>query len=276
VAELDWLAVGFARLLRRARLPVGSTVVFAEALGAVGMTRREAVYWAGRTTLVRRPEDVELYDRGFAAWWEQVHELPLVSPVEREVTLAFDRGDDDEPGDDDGAPSDDPTLSVRYSRAEVLRQRGARCHVPTPADPLTPWRDWSRQLQVALPPVDQPILIGHSAAGFLLPSLAAALNAAALVFVDARVPPPQGITRPVDGPFFDFVKTLPLEGGLLPPWSQWWPDGAIEAHFPDPSARAEFEADLPRLPLTWFDDRAGHRHPGEGLRSSTTSGAVRG
>lgn len=140
--------------------------------------------------------------------------------------------------------------------AEVLRQRGARCHVPTPADPLTPWRDWSRQLQVALPPVDQPILIGHSAAGFLLPSLAAALNAAALVFVDARVPPPQGITRPVDGPFFDFVKTLPLEGGLLPPWSQWWPDGAIEAHFPDPSEWAEFEADLPRLPLTWFDDRA--------------------
>jgi len=133
VAEPDRLAVGFARLLRAAGLdvPVGSTVVFAEALGAVGMTRRAAVYWAGRTTLVRRPEDVELYDRGFAAWWEQVHVVPMASPTEREVTLAFDNGDDDSPADDDAGPSDAPTLSVRYSRAEVLRQRDFAHYSPS-------------------------------------------------------------------------------------------------------------------------------------------------
>ena len=59
VAKVDRLAVGFARLLRVAGLdvPVGATLVFAEALGAVGVRRRDAVYWAGRTTLVRQPED---------------------------------------------------------------------------------------------------------------------------------------------------------------------------------------------------------------------------
>ena len=85
--EVDRLTVGFARLLRAAGLdvPVGATLVFAEALGAVGAGSRDAVYWAGRATLVRRPEDVELYDRAFAAWWEHVHEIPLASPIEHEV-----------------------------------------------------------------------------------------------------------------------------------------------------------------------------------------------
>ena len=104
--------------------------------------------------------------------------------------------------------------------AEVLQRRGAHCQVPTPADPLTPWREWSVQLRAALQGVSEPILVGHSAAGFLLPSLAAALNAAALIFVDARVPPPLGRTRPVDGSFMEFVRSLAPDGGLLPPWSR--------------------------------------------------------
>ena len=72
--DVDRLAVGFARVLRGAGLdvPVGTTILFAEALGAVGVSTRDAVYWAGRATLVRRPEDIELYDRCFAAWWDRV------------------------------------------------------------------------------------------------------------------------------------------------------------------------------------------------------------
>jgi uncharacterized protein with von Willebrand factor type A (vWA) domain len=125
VPDVDRMAVGFARLLRAAGLdvPVGATVVFTEALGAVGVRRRDAVYWAGRATLVHRPEDVELYDRAFAAWWEHVHQVPLASPTEHEVVLAFDHEGDDDVTDDDSGPSDAPTLAVRYSRAEVLRQR---------------------------------------------------------------------------------------------------------------------------------------------------------
>jgi uncharacterized protein with von Willebrand factor type A (vWA) domain len=99
------------------------TLLFAEALGVVGIARRESVYWAGRTTLVRRPEDVELYDRSFAAWWEHVLDLSFASPVEREVVLAFDHEGDDTDAGDDAEESDAPMMSVRYSRAEVLRQR---------------------------------------------------------------------------------------------------------------------------------------------------------
>ena len=50
-------------------MPVGSVTTFVEALGAVGVERETGVYWAGRATLVRRPEDVPTYDRAFAAFW---------------------------------------------------------------------------------------------------------------------------------------------------------------------------------------------------------------
>ena len=55
----DELAVGFARTLRGCGLavPISTVVGFAEALGVIGLARRDDVYWAGRATLVRRPED---------------------------------------------------------------------------------------------------------------------------------------------------------------------------------------------------------------------------
>jgi len=124
---LDRLAVGFVRVLRSSGLdvPVGSTVMFAEALGAVGCAQRDAVYWAGLTTLVRRPEDIDTYRDAFAAWWERTGSLSVVPVEEREVTLAFDvEGDDDD--DDpaiDGEEQGPPSVQVRYSANEVLRQR---------------------------------------------------------------------------------------------------------------------------------------------------------
>ncbi len=124
--DIDRLAVGFARVLRGAGLdvPVGTTVLFGEALGAVGVSTRASVYWAGRATLVSRPEDIELYDRSFAAWWDREFQVSTTSVEEREIILAFDTGADDDASDDDNdEPSDAPTLAVRYSRAEVLRQR---------------------------------------------------------------------------------------------------------------------------------------------------------
>jgi uncharacterized protein len=124
---LDRQAVGFARLLRAAGVdvPVGSTVAFGEALAAVGVDRRDAVYWAGRATLVRRPEDTHTYDRAFRAWWQHEHDLSSGQPATRELSIAFDAGNEDDA--DDGSDQDDteqtPTLAVRYSPAEVLRHR---------------------------------------------------------------------------------------------------------------------------------------------------------
>jgi uncharacterized protein len=131
---IDRAVVGFARVLRGAGLdvPVGATITFAEALAEVGVARKEQVYWAGRTTLVRRPEDVDVYERSFRAWWEGTVAIDLGTPVTRELTIAFDTADDsatDDPETDDDEPADE-IVSVRYSRAEVLRDRDFASYSP--------------------------------------------------------------------------------------------------------------------------------------------------
>ena len=61
----------FCRTLRSEGLSVSvpDTVSYVRALGAVGVRKADRVYWAGRATLVRRPEDIELYDRVFTSFW---------------------------------------------------------------------------------------------------------------------------------------------------------------------------------------------------------------
>ncbi len=127
-AEVERVAVAFARVLRGAGLdvPVGTTITYARALAAVGLDARDDTYWAGRTTLVRGPEDVPVYDRAFAAFWER--SPPVVETLVAEpetVVIGIDTDDGDEPPDDDtdeGSPTE-PTQRLRFSRAEVLRHR---------------------------------------------------------------------------------------------------------------------------------------------------------
>ncbi len=120
------MAVAFARLLRAAGLaaPVGSVLTFADALGEVGAAERDAVYWAGRATLVQRPEDQPVFDRAFAVFWEgrrpvagRDEEPPSVT-----VTLAVDTEEEEQPGAaaDRG---DEPTITLRFSAHEVLRDK---------------------------------------------------------------------------------------------------------------------------------------------------------
>jgi uncharacterized protein with von Willebrand factor type A (vWA) domain len=117
------LVVAFSRMLRRAGLavPVGDAIVFAQALGKVGLDRRAPVYWAGRATLVHRPEDIASYDQVFSSFWLGLGQsLDTASPTP--VTLALDDGDDT-PGVDEPDAAGGQTLSVRYSAAEVLRHQ---------------------------------------------------------------------------------------------------------------------------------------------------------
>lgn len=119
------MAAGFVHALRWAGLevPVGATVVFYEALGRVGIDSRSAVYWAGRATLVTRPEDLVVYDRVFDAFWQ---ELPIWLAASEDdiehLTLAVD--DDELDGDDDGdGHDDDSLLTLRYSPVESLHDK---------------------------------------------------------------------------------------------------------------------------------------------------------
>ncbi len=119
------LAVAFTRLLRQAgvAVPGGAPARYAEALAAVGLGLEDPVYWAGRATLVRRPEDVAAYDACFQAFWRGgiTSRLGVVARPEP-VALATDEEDDvqgDEAGD--GPPA--TILQLRYSPAEVLRHK---------------------------------------------------------------------------------------------------------------------------------------------------------
>jgi uncharacterized protein len=59
--------VGFARLLRARGLPVGTdrVLTFVRAVHALAPASRHDVYWAARTSLTARPEDIELFDSAF-------------------------------------------------------------------------------------------------------------------------------------------------------------------------------------------------------------------
>jgi uncharacterized protein with von Willebrand factor type A (vWA) domain len=121
------MATAFARVLRGAGLsvPIGNVLAFADALAAVGLGQRASVYWAGRATLVRRPEDLATYNRAFAVFWEGRQPGPgeEVGPEQQHVTLLIDEGPEDDADDGGEAPPDEPTLALRFSAVEVLRHK---------------------------------------------------------------------------------------------------------------------------------------------------------
>jgi uncharacterized protein with von Willebrand factor type A (vWA) domain len=124
-SDVAAIAVAFSRVLRGAgvAVPMSATIAFTEALGVVGVADRDATYWAGRATLVRRPEDREVYDRAFRVFWEDRQGAgpgPEEPPPLR-LSLALDTGDDGEGGEDD--PDEDPSIELRFSANEVLRHK---------------------------------------------------------------------------------------------------------------------------------------------------------
>ena len=122
-------AVGFVRVLRGAglRVPTGSTVTFADALGVVGWGVGADVYWAARATLCNRPEDVERFDACFRAWFASLGAdgSGAGAPVVADAVIALDApGREDDGGGPEADPADAvPIVTVRFSRAETLRHR---------------------------------------------------------------------------------------------------------------------------------------------------------
>jgi uncharacterized protein len=125
-AAPERIAVAFGRVLRGAGLPVptGATVLFAQALAAVGLAAADRVYWSGRATLIRRPEHIATYDRAFAAFFGGSGQ-PVVQHLVRPVELHIDAGSDDDAEDDNDDQDQDAhdVLTVRWSPTEVLRHK---------------------------------------------------------------------------------------------------------------------------------------------------------
>jgi hypothetical protein len=142
--------------------------------------------------------------------------------------------------------------------AEELQERGHRVVVPSlkQAGESGGWQACVGAVAQAVP-VDEPaVVVGHSGAGPLLPVIAERMSPSPtrLVFVDAGVPPSNGDAPLVLDEFLDSLRSL-ARGGVLPKWSEWFRAGTMEALVPDPGRRAALWAELPELPLSYFDGR---------------------
>ena len=123
------IVVDFVDRVRREGLavPPGSAVEYGRALGALQSTRLSALYWAGRATLVRRPEDIGPYDRAFAAFFAGADDAlvrRLSVPVQLHVDAPDDPGADDprDDGDEDESPAGE-VRALRWSATELLRHK---------------------------------------------------------------------------------------------------------------------------------------------------------
>lgn len=125
ITPTERIAVAFARILRGAGLqvPMGSVLAFVDALGHVGIDSRAAVFWAGRTTLLRDPEDFELFDRVFDAFWNSQFEIGANQSDEDEIEVLPVGIDSDDADPDQQSSDPNPTPALRFSSAETFRNK---------------------------------------------------------------------------------------------------------------------------------------------------------
>lgn len=148
--------------------------------------------------------------------------------------------------------------------AEVLHERGHPVAVPSLAGALEAGPPYYPRLagqaaeRIRAAADGAPVvLVGHSGAGALLPSIAEAVGVpvASVVFVDAILPHPGATwfdTAPAD--LGARLRGL-VRDGRLPPWDRWFPPGTVEALLVDQEQRVRFVRELPRVPLAYFEER---------------------
>lgn len=136
--------VAFGRELRARGLPVGTgrILTFCRAVAALGLTDRDSLFWAGRTSMIGRKEDFEAYDDAFAAWYRS---LSAEGALRIELTIpggdtqrSIDWGDEPEnleirlgttaaswrgAGDEEPEPGDETSIRILASGVEVLREK---------------------------------------------------------------------------------------------------------------------------------------------------------
>ena len=137
--------VALGRDLRERGLPVGTgrILTFCRAVAAIGLSDRDSLYWAGRTSLISRRGDIELFDEAFDAWYRSLGrgdgpmiELTIPSsrakrqadwgeqPEDLEITLGTTAAEWHAlPDDDDEEVEDEAGIRIVASGVEVLRSK---------------------------------------------------------------------------------------------------------------------------------------------------------
>jgi pimeloyl-ACP methyl ester carboxylesterase len=140
--------------------------------------------------------------------------------------------------------------------AELLAASGHEVSVPAvcPATVSRGWQAYADAVIAQTDDEDHVVLVGHSGAGPLLPQIAARAHwsADALVFVDAGVPPEAGEAELMPTEMLADLRLLAVDG-VLPAWSEWFGPGVMRELIPDDDKRTLVSAELPLLPLSYFD-----------------------
>ncbi|MDH4111564.1 MAG: VWA domain-containing protein [Actinomycetota bacterium] len=138
--------IAFGRDLRARGLPVGTgrILTFVRAVAVLGLTDRDSLYWAGRTTMIARHDDLGPYEEAFDDWYRSLRTTDDLQ-VELNLPTAEPEGAQAEPGglpqdleaqvagpasewraaseDDEVEPGDESSIRIVASAAEVLRSK---------------------------------------------------------------------------------------------------------------------------------------------------------
>ena len=125
IIKPEYITQGFITFLREMGIdvPISSSITFFQSLNYVTISNRDDVYWAGRSTLVRAPEDIPAYNEAFYAFWEDFIVLgdKKIQNV-KEITLAIDN-DDYESDAQSEKSQEEELITLKYSRSEILRKK---------------------------------------------------------------------------------------------------------------------------------------------------------
>jgi uncharacterized protein with von Willebrand factor type A (vWA) domain len=124
--------VGFGRYLRSRGLPVGTGRIlsFCQAVGILGPSSTDDIYWAGRTTLVSSKQHLSEFDRAFEAWFITGELQEPILKQKRPARVSPEGAETEAVEMDAGAwlPADDgaPTegeMAARIAASDVERLR---------------------------------------------------------------------------------------------------------------------------------------------------------
>jgi hypothetical protein len=138
----------------------------------------------------------------------------------------------------------------------VARELRAHRHQVTVPAAQQPYGSWTAFVDAVAARAPGPAaVVGHSGAGPVLPQIAARIGATGpLVFVDADIPPETGEASLIPAEIMEELRARAIDG-VLPPWSDWFGPDAMRQLVPDDAQRAIITAELPRLPLSYFEAR---------------------
>ncbi len=139
------------------------------------------------------------------------------------------------------------------STAAVLRDAGDVVVLPdltgVAAAPLPTWMVDRAVAEAG----SADIVVAHSGAGALLPTVSASTGARAAVFLDAVLPTPGATTWSTEPAQQTLLHEHLGSDGRLAPWLSWWPDEVVERLLPDPVVRRAIAAECPRLPVSFYE-----------------------